>query len=498
MASPGVGGVRGAGVRRRPVGAAARAGAPARPGRTTRRAAAPPVVDRRCAWSGLWRSRRRSWSSLPDGRLPIPPGPGALVTPSYTGHAGHAPTRRLEVPQHPGLAANGRSSMHNDGWASDSYPGPGPLGRDPEVDTAWYGLEECATLAFDQRERLVALCGDLRGPVLHVLDRDMQPLATKRLPDRPDVEGKKPWENLCAGAYFYLDDQDHAVVATTDRRVLEFATSDADGDADLSQVRSYDVSGEVPAKDCLIALMPDWAGRSGSSPRTGGSARSTPRRARCPCSTSARRSTTRSRSTSTGSTSSRSRRSTGCRRTTPAGHESTGGRRTTGARAASPASSRRGSGTTPTVLPGGRVAITDNADPRMNVVFYDAANGREVCRAPVFGPRTERHRELAGLRRRRGDRREQLRLRGPAEHAARAGDRTGPRPRRPRRRRVQRRLDQRRGRADLGAEGVAGQRAALRLHEAADPVGRRARGTSPRSTSAPAAPRSASAPASAR
>ena len=55
----------------------------------------------------------------------------------------------MEVPQHPGLAPNGRSSMHDDGWASDAYAGPGPLGRDPEVDTAWYGLEECATLAFD-------------------------------------------------------------------------------------------------------------------------------------------------------------------------------------------------------------------------------------------------------------------------------------------------------------------------------------------------------------
>jgi len=44
-----------------------------------------------------------------------------------------------------------------------------------------------------------------------------------------------------------------------------------------------------------------------------------------------------------------------------------------------------GSGTTPTVLPGGRVAITDNADPRMNVAFYDTGTGEEICHAPVFG-----------------------------------------------------------------------------------------------------------------
>ena len=49
--------------------------------------------------------------------------------------------------------------MHNDGWATDAYAVAGPLGEDPEVDTAWYGIKECATLAFDTRGRMIALCG---------------------------------------------------------------------------------------------------------------------------------------------------------------------------------------------------------------------------------------------------------------------------------------------------------------------------------------------------
>ena len=93
---------------------------------------------------------------IPDGRLPIPPGPGALVTPSYVGSPATPKPVAMDIPQHPGLAPNGRSSMHDDGWATDAYRGPGPLGRSPRVDTAWYGLEECATLAFDAQERLVA------------------------------------------------------------------------------------------------------------------------------------------------------------------------------------------------------------------------------------------------------------------------------------------------------------------------------------------------------
>ena len=44
-----------------------------------------------------------------------------------------------------------------------------------------------------------------------------------------------------------------------------------------------------------------------------------------------------------------------------------------------------GSGTTPTVLPSGLVAITDNADPQMHVQFYDAVDGPLVCQAAVFG-----------------------------------------------------------------------------------------------------------------
>ena len=51
---------------------------------------------------------------LPDGRLPIPPGGGRLVTSSYDGHAVEPQPIELSVPQHPGLAANGSSTMHDD------------------------------------------------------------------------------------------------------------------------------------------------------------------------------------------------------------------------------------------------------------------------------------------------------------------------------------------------------------------------------------------------
>ena len=323
---------------------------------------------------------------VPDGRLPIPPGIGLLVTPRHTGEAATARPIDLEIPQHPHLAPNGRSSMHNDGWASDAYAGEGPLGRDPEVDTAWYGLEECATLAFDRHDRMVGLCGDLRGPVLRVIDAEtLRPLATRRLPDRPRVEGSAPWEVLCAGAYFYLDAEDRAVVATTDRRILEVGTSDARGRPALPVLRSFDVTGEVPREDCLVAVLPDWDGRIWfvtEEGRVGTVDPATGTVAVLPLDEQVDNSlavdaqgvyvvTVEALYRMSADTSGGPR--VDWRASYDRGAE------------VKPGQLARGSGTTPTVLPGGRVAITDNAEPRMNVEFYDTSSGDLVCRTPVFG-----------------------------------------------------------------------------------------------------------------
>ena len=82
-----------------------------------------------------------------------------------------------------------------------------------------------------------------------------------------------------------------------------------------------------------------------------------------------------------------------------------------------PSQVNAGSGTTPTLMTGGYVAITDNADP-MNVVVFRTARRlhgerRKVCTQPVFGARRKRDRELADHRRALADRREQLRLSEP-------------------------------------------------------------------------------------
>jgi hypothetical protein len=322
---------------------------------------------------------------IPDGKLPIPPGGGLLVTPSYVGKPATAAPIALDVPQHPHLAANGTSSMHNDGWATDAYSGPGPLGRDPEVDSSWFGVKECATLAFDSRGRMVALCGSVKGPVMHVLDLDsMDPLDTLDLPDRTGKSGKKPWEDLCGGAYFYLDDQDVAYVGTTVRTIAVVTTADADGDPALEIERTIDLTDVIPDDDCVVALMPDWDG-SGTwwatrNGRVGHVTEAGPTVLDLeePISNSVSVDEDGLFVVTDGAF---------YKLAVGAADEPTVLWRTPYTNSGVDKSGQLspGSGTTPTVLPSGLVAITDNAEPRMNVQFYDAEDGTLVCEAPVFG-----------------------------------------------------------------------------------------------------------------
>jgi len=301
---------------------------------------------------------------VPDGWLPVPPGPGALVTPGYVG--------RPAVPRP--VAAAGASSP----WA-------GPLGESPRVDSAWYGLASCAGIAFDGHGRLVGVCGSGREPVLQVIDPgSMRPLVTKDLPDRPDGDGDgaAAWDELC-GRASYLDDRGRAVVATTDRRVLVVATEDAEGDPDLTTAASHDLKAQVPAGDCLVALHPDGRGGLWFA-------------------------TARGR---VGTLDARTGRATvldlgedvanplavhgeGAYVVTTAalyrlGRDAAGP--TVRWRAPYDSGSRRkpgqlsqGSGTPPTPVAGGLVAITDNANPKMHVAFHRRSDGGLVCQTGVF------------------------------------------------------------------------------------------------------------------
>lgn len=306
--------------------------------------------------------------AVPDGWLPVPPGPGALVTPAYVGRPATARPIRMSVPEPPGLAF-GRDAV-------------GPLGESPEVDTAWFGLTRCVTPHFDSHRRLVTVCRDGKAGALQVIDPEtLRPLVTKELSERPDE-----LDDACADAPFYLDESDRAVVATADRHVLVVETADAGGDADLTTRADLDLTGQVPGDDCVVGLAPGGHGRIWFATRAGlvGAVDAVDPGAAAVVALDEQVDNSLAVDPDGGvyvvTTQALHRLDAG-----PAGKPSVTWRaaydRGSGRKSGQPS---QGSGTEPVLLAGGLVAIADNANPRMHVVLHDRSDGSTVCNVEVF------------------------------------------------------------------------------------------------------------------
>ena len=306
--------------------------------------------------------------AVPDGWLPVPPGPGLWAAPSYVG--------RPAVARIPG----GSGATDNPHLAPASWTRPGPLGLQPEVETSWFGLQRCGHLELTSTDRLVALCTDRSGPSLRLVDPDsMRPTTTYDLPDA---------SQRCTGEAFYLDAADRAVVATADRGVVAVSTTSAKGSADLHTDATWDLKPYVPFGDCLVALTPDWSGRIWWASQQG---------------------LVGTVATDTGQV-----------RVLDLGEEVSRGlvtdegggayvvtdaalHRLVAAPDGTPQPSWRTaydgtSGSAPVLLDGGVVAITDSVDERMGVLLVARDSGAVICRQPVFAEgASATSSDLAGL-----------------------------------------------------------------------------------------------------
>ena len=297
---------------------------------------------------------------VPDGRLPVPSGSGAWVTPGYTGRPVVTRPLTSPPPPRPHLAATSAA---------------GPTGLSVEVDSGWYGLEQCARLAQTSGGRLVASCAGPGSPRLRVVDADgLHPLATKDLPSG------------CGHAPFFLDDQDRVVAATAARELVTVLTADGAGQPDLTTLAVVDLADVVPAGDCVATVLPDhdgrtwWASEAGMVGFVAGDGEVRSRDLGDPVATELVAGPDGAVYLATTTAHHRLR----------AGREEpvvdwrtpydAGSGRKTGQPLA-------GTGATPVLLPGddgALLAVTDNANPRMHVGFLRVVDGSEVCRVEVF------------------------------------------------------------------------------------------------------------------
>ena len=206
-----------------------------------------------------------------SGSIPEPwlAGPGSLELPPPRLTGSPAPIPHVPIPDHPFMAASAGNNMHCDAYMSDTYQASGPLGLEPQVSSRTQGFGGYGTVTFDREGRIVALHSNGRSFQLELMDPyTLEELAAYDLPPRSGRwiwQGTPPWEYLGAGMYFYLDEQGRAVIPTTDNTIRLVQVPDMRERTTFELVREYDLQSHVvplswPDQDSAAWILPDWDG----------------------------------------------------------------------------------------------------------------------------------------------------------------------------------------------------------------------------------------------
>jgi hypothetical protein len=293
--------------------------------------------------------------------------------------------------QNPYMAENPRSNIHNDTWMTDAYNRRGPLGKDPVTDSYSYPSSLCGSLAFDSEGRIITVCPSIPfPPQARIIDPDtLAPIDTLDLPTAPNPPGTVEYQNFAGGGYFFLDNKDRIWVPTRTDHILKISTS---GD-ELEVKRDYDLTDVLDADtERITSALPDFDGNiwfvSKQNAKIGTLDRKTGK-------TKLIRLDSDEEIENSFSVASDGVYIVSNKRMYRLKAKGNGKPKIIwqakypNSGIVKPGQVDAGSGTTPTNLAGGYVAITDNADP-MNVVVYRTKKNlkkhekRAVCKVPVF------------------------------------------------------------------------------------------------------------------
>lgn len=321
----------------------------------------------------------------PASARPVDTQPGTSQVPAFIGKpAVRKPVELPPAPQNPWMAANPSNNIHNDSSMSDAYPQSGPLGRTP-VATSGTARGECASITFNSKGQIVAVCIRTDSYVTLLDAKTLRVLARTQMPKPASNfdSGFSDYTNY-AGGYFYLDNLDRPVVTTGTKHLI---TYELQGDA-FVPVEDVDLTPVIAPNDSIQSALPDFSGNKwfvtkagvvGFVDRATGGLESTTLNGE-------RIGNSFSMSLDGGvfvvSTSALYRFDIVNGQPTVTWREAYAN---TGVQ--KPGQVSDGSGTTPTIMSGGYVAIADNGDPESVVVYRTAkqASGeQQLCAVPVF------------------------------------------------------------------------------------------------------------------
>ncbi len=306
--------------------------------------------------------------------------------------ATHWAIPHISYPQHPHMAPNGRNNMHDDAYMSDTYELPGPMGKNPYVKLQSYanGTNTCVTIAFDSQDRILTTSASMLSFRLLLLDPDsLQVLASYDLPDRDPTDPLFPYDDTSGATYFVLDDKDRIILADAENSIQLVKYFDESKQFKLVQrydLSQYTVPMTAPARDHIQMAIPSWDGRYlwftsrygmvGTIDTDSGKVQTTELQGE-----ELENSFAMAEDGTYIVSDHAMYRFSADNDGKPVQDWRTPYDRGTTVK---PSNFNQGSGTTPQIF-GDLVAIGDNAEPRMNILFLRRSDGSEVCRLAVFG-----------------------------------------------------------------------------------------------------------------
>jgi streptogramin lyase len=315
---------------------------------------------------------------------------GALALPASATAAPAIPPP--QAPQNPYFAANPNNNIHNDTWMTDAYARGGPTATNPVTNAGTQPPSLCGSLTFDKQGRIVTVCpSTVAAPQLRLVDpNSLAMLASFNLPaGGPPPPNTPAFQNFTGGGYFFLDNKDQVWSATKTNHL--FVLGETGGGTGFKLVKDYDLTKAVTGNERITSALRDFNGLVWFVSKADGKVGTLDPK------------TGTVKVFKTGEeiensfaigkdgvyivSDKRMYKFTANKKGKPqiawqVKYKNSGIHK--------PSQVDAGSGTTPTIMQKGLVAITDNADP-MNVVVYRTATKlkqgqkRVVCETPVFG-----------------------------------------------------------------------------------------------------------------
>ncbi len=316
--------------------------------------------------------------------------PAPTTLPQSTGGVDKRPPfPSTTAPANPFMALGPNGNLHNDTWMTDAYNRPGPLGNDLQTASGSMPAALCGSITFDTKQRIVTVCPSVANPVqARIIDRETLTVRASYDLAPANPSGAAAFQNFTGGGYFFLDRQDRIWSATKSGHLVVLGQRE-DG-TKLVKVDDFDLTGVLAADEGVTSALPDFKGNIWFVSKKSGKVGVLNPKTRKIGLVRLGEEIENSFAVDTDATyiaSDRRMYRFGLRKGKPVVDWQVTYRNSG---IVKPGQVDAGTGTTPTIMSGGYVAITDNADP-MNVVVYRKttrlAKGvkRTVCEVPVFG-----------------------------------------------------------------------------------------------------------------